>query len=224
MFLSSFSPRSVNPSFEPVTHLPIGVLGKTDAARISDALKARGDVDAVAHQVAVALLDHIAEMDADAELDAALGRKTSVALDHAVLHLDGAAHGIDHAANSMMLPSPVRFTTRPLWTLMVGAIRSLQSVRSRASVPSSSLPVRRLKPTTSAARMAASFRFSVTGGVTPAFAVAEEAYCTPRGVAKSPRAVRPQQDVLSSHVGDLGFSICHVRCAFTVGHSLAIIL
>ena len=33
--------------------------------------------------------------------------------------------------NSMMLPSPVRFTTRPLWTLMVGAIRSLQSVRSR---------------------------------------------------------------------------------------------
>ena len=32
-----------------------------------------------------------------AELDAALGRKASVALDHAVLHLDGAAHGVDHA-------------------------------------------------------------------------------------------------------------------------------
>jgi two-component sensor histidine kinase len=32
--------------------------------------KARGDIDAVAHQVAVALLDNIAEMDADAELDA----------------------------------------------------------------------------------------------------------------------------------------------------------
>jgi hypothetical protein len=50
------------------------------------------------HQIAVALLDHIAEMDADAELDPALGRKAGVALDHAVLHLDGAAHGVDHAA------------------------------------------------------------------------------------------------------------------------------
>ena len=37
-------------------------------------------------------------MDADAELDAALGRQAGVALDHAVLHLDGAAHGVDHAA------------------------------------------------------------------------------------------------------------------------------
>ena len=83
---------------EAVTHLPIGVLGKTDAARISNAFKTRGDVDAVAHQVAVALLDHIAEMDADPELDATLGRQASVALDHAVLHLDGAADGIDHAA------------------------------------------------------------------------------------------------------------------------------
>ncbi len=34
----------------------------------------------------------------DAELDAALGRKASVALDHPVLHLDGAAHGVNHAA------------------------------------------------------------------------------------------------------------------------------
>ena len=63
-----------------------------------DALQARGDVDAVAHQVAVAFLDHIAQMDADPELDAAVLRHAGIALDHAVLHLDGAAHGIDHAA------------------------------------------------------------------------------------------------------------------------------
>jgi hypothetical protein len=37
-------------------------------------------------------------MDADAKLDAALRRKAGVALDHAVLHLDGAAHGVDHTA------------------------------------------------------------------------------------------------------------------------------
>jgi hypothetical protein len=37
-------------------------------------------------------------MDADAELDAALGRQASVPLDHAALHLDGAAHGVDNAS------------------------------------------------------------------------------------------------------------------------------
>ena len=37
-------------------------------------------------------------MNADAELDAALGRHAGVALDHAVLHFDRAAHRVDHAA------------------------------------------------------------------------------------------------------------------------------
>ena len=83
---------------EPRLHLPIGVFRETDGAGLRDTFQPRGDVDAVAHQVAVALLDHVAEMNADAELDAALGRKAGVALDHAVLHLDGAAHGVDHAA------------------------------------------------------------------------------------------------------------------------------
>ena len=78
--------------------MAVGVLGKTDTARISNAFKARGNVDAVAHQVAIALLDHVAQMDADAELDATLRRKTRVALDHAILHLDCAANGIDDAS------------------------------------------------------------------------------------------------------------------------------
>ena len=38
------------------------------------------------------------EMDADAELDPPVGRQARVALEHAVLHLDRAAHGVDHAA------------------------------------------------------------------------------------------------------------------------------
>ena len=37
-------------------------------------------------------------MDADAKFDAALRRQARVALDHAVLHFDRAAHGVDHAA------------------------------------------------------------------------------------------------------------------------------
>ncbi len=83
---------------EPPLDLTIGVLGQTDRARLGDALKPRGDIDAVAHQVAVAFLDHVAEMNADPELDALLGRQTGVALDHALLHFDGAVHGVDHAA------------------------------------------------------------------------------------------------------------------------------
>ena len=38
--------------------------------------------------------------------------------------------------NSTMLPSPVRLTTRPWWTAMVGSIRSLRSDRSRARIRS----------------------------------------------------------------------------------------
>ena len=78
--------------------MPIRLLGKTDGAGLANSFQSRGDVDAIAHQIAIALLDHIAEMDADAELDAALGRKAGVALDRAVLHLDRAAHGVDDAA------------------------------------------------------------------------------------------------------------------------------
>ena len=83
---------------KPPPHLTIGVLGETDRARLGDALKSRGDIDAVAHEIAVALLDHVAEMNADAKLDASLGRQASVAFDHAGLHLDRAAHRVDHAA------------------------------------------------------------------------------------------------------------------------------
>jgi hypothetical protein len=83
---------------EPPFDLPIGVLGQTDCARLANALQSRGDVDAIAHQVAVGLLDHVAEMDADAEIDAAVVRHPNIAVDEAILHRYGAAHGLDHAA------------------------------------------------------------------------------------------------------------------------------
>ena len=60
--------------------------------------QSRGDVDAVAHQIAVALLDHVAEMNADAKVDAAVVGQADVALDHRVLNRDGAAYGFDDAA------------------------------------------------------------------------------------------------------------------------------
>ena len=83
---------------EPPFHLTIGVLGKTDRAGRGDAFEARGDVDAVAHQVAVALLDHVAEMDADTKFDALFRRDLGVALDHRSLEFNGAVHCVHDAA------------------------------------------------------------------------------------------------------------------------------
>ncbi len=53
---------------------------------------------AVAHQIADALFDDVAEIYADAEVDAAILGHGGDALEEAVLHLDGAGHGVEHAA------------------------------------------------------------------------------------------------------------------------------
>jgi hypothetical protein len=83
---------------QPAFDLAVGILGKTDRAGRRDALEPRSDVDAVAHQIAVGLLDDIAHVNADAKVDALLGRDASVALDHGGLDFDRAAHGVDRAA------------------------------------------------------------------------------------------------------------------------------
>ena len=83
---------------EAALDLSIGVLRQADRSGLRDSLETRGDIDAVAHQVSVALFDHVAEMNADAEFDAALGRQAGVALHESMLQLDRAAYGVDHAA------------------------------------------------------------------------------------------------------------------------------
>ena len=83
---------------EPAAHLPIGILRKTNCARLRNALKPRGDIDAVAHQVAVALLDDVADVYPDAKFDAPVLRHAGVALDEAVLHFDRAANRVHDAA------------------------------------------------------------------------------------------------------------------------------
>ena len=83
---------------EPPLHLAIGVLGQADRARLANAFQTGRDIDAVAHQVAVRLLDDVAEMNADAEFDASLRRQAGVALDHAGLHFDRATDRVNDAA------------------------------------------------------------------------------------------------------------------------------
>ena len=83
---------------EPAAHLPIGVLRKTNCARLRNALKPRGDIDAVAHQVAVALLNDVANVNPDAEFDSPVLRHARVTLEEAVLDLDRAADRVHDAA------------------------------------------------------------------------------------------------------------------------------
>jgi hypothetical protein len=76
----------------------VGVFRETDASRLANAFQPSGDVDTVAHQVTVGLLDHVAEMNANAKLDALVRRDARIALDHGALRFDCAAYGVDHAA------------------------------------------------------------------------------------------------------------------------------
>jgi len=72
------------------------LLREADPSGLGDPLQARGDIDAVAHQIAVGLLDHIAEMDADPKFDAVIRRDPSVAFDHRPLDFNGAVHCVDN--------------------------------------------------------------------------------------------------------------------------------
>ena len=80
-------------------HLPVGIVRHADAAGLGDAFKPRGDIHAVAEDVVV-LDDDVADMDADAQLDALVLRHRRVALDHTALNFHGAARGVDGAART----------------------------------------------------------------------------------------------------------------------------
>jgi hypothetical protein len=81
---------------QPVANLVVNRIGDEHPAGIGQGFDPRGDVDAVAIEV-VALDDHIAEIDADAQFDPVVRRGAGVPLGHRLLHRDRAAHRIDDA-------------------------------------------------------------------------------------------------------------------------------
>src|SRR5215471_10794621 len=81
---------------ELVAHLIAYHPADADAARFSQGLKARCDVDTVAEDVVV-VDDDVAEIDPDAEIDAPFGLHAGIACGHLALHLDRATNRIDHA-------------------------------------------------------------------------------------------------------------------------------
>src|SRR5438128_546460 len=83
---NAHSPAALAPLFadvlegevEAASRILLDASRNADAARISQAFEAGRNVDAVAKDVAV-LDDDVANVDADAELDAAVGRQRGVA-------------------------------------------------------------------------------------------------------------------------------------------------
>ena len=81
---------------ELVAHLVTHNSTDADSARFSQCFQARCKVDTIAEDI-VLIDDDIAEIDADTKFDAPLFRHVGIAPSHLTLHLDGAAHRIDHA-------------------------------------------------------------------------------------------------------------------------------
>src|SRR5262249_21452502 len=82
-------------------------------------------------------------------------------------------------------PSPVVFTSRPLWAAIAGSITSARMALSLLSVPASSDPISREYPATSAARIAARRRVVVTP---PAIRPCEGLRACGRGLLAGPTA------------------------------------
>ena len=132
MFFSWVMPRSLTFSSKSRLHQAKSILGKTDRARLSNPLQARGDIDSVAHQVAVGFLDDVAQMNANTEFDAAFRRHAGVAFDHRVLHFDSAANRVDNAAKFYQGPVARPFKDAPV----VHRDRGVDQIASESSKPS----------------------------------------------------------------------------------------
>jgi hypothetical protein len=96
LFLGSF-PRSPSPTVPRLLgERPREAHGGYHGG-LRDSLIARY-IDAGTHQIAVARLNDLAQVNADAKDDVAVLWHAGVALDHGVLNFDRATHGIDDAA------------------------------------------------------------------------------------------------------------------------------
>ena len=86
----------------------ISLLGDVDATRLGQLLQARRDIDALAVTV-IALDDDVAEVDADADIDAAIVGESLIALCHLPLHYDRALQGVDDTGELRQQPVAHQF-------------------------------------------------------------------------------------------------------------------
>ena len=95
-------PKIITDDFDLAPYLPIGVIGDTNSARLSNTLQPRGDIDAVAENIVVVKND-VTDVDADPEIDAVLW-EIHILTGHAALNLNRAASGIHRAGELHQQP------------------------------------------------------------------------------------------------------------------------
>jgi hypothetical protein len=88
--------------------------------------------------------NHLAEIDANADIDTLILGEAGVPLRHAALDLDGAFDRVDYAPNSARRPSPISLKIEPRCAVIAGSTSSVRRVQSRSKVPASSNSIRRL--------------------------------------------------------------------------------
>ena len=123
--------------------LLIGVFGNADGAGTRQRFHARRDIDAVAENVG-AVDDHVADIDADAEFDAALFRDAGVALGHDALDVEGAARGVNGTSELGQHAIAGRLDDAAAMFGDFGIDDRFLRVLRPASVASSSSPISRL--------------------------------------------------------------------------------
>ena len=125
----------------------------------ANCLQARGDIDAVAVNV-VAVDDDVADIDSDAQGDALVVGMSASRSTIARWISTAQRTASTTLGNSTSTPSPVSLTMRPRCFLIFGSVSWRRCAFSRSSVPSSSAPIIREYPATSAARIAARPRWT----------------------------------------------------------------
>src|SRR6185437_9886140 len=100
---------------QPVADLVAHRARDTDTARLGERFKSRRDVDAVAKDV-IFLDDHVAQIDADAELYPPCRQDVRITSRHPALDLGSAKYCVGTLWNSSSMPSPVVLMMRP-WLL-----------------------------------------------------------------------------------------------------------
>ena len=125
---------------QPVADMFAGGCRDADAARLGDVLQPRRHIDAVAKDVAV-LDDDVAEIDADAELDAPILGTPALRPAIPCWISTAQATAFTTLVNSTSMPSPVSLTMRPLCSAILASTSSLRLALNAASVAASSTPI-----------------------------------------------------------------------------------